>query len=82
MNPIATVWVGIITIIFILPFSPAGVPGNEDFSWSSVNYAPIVTGVVLIGLDRLVVRERAQLVQGPEAHDLRAGRGSGPCLTS
>ena len=26
MNPFATVWVGLITIIFILPFTPAGVP--------------------------------------------------------
>ena len=40
MNLAATIWVGIITVIFCLPFTPAGVPGNADFSWSSVNYAP------------------------------------------
>ena len=48
MNPLATVWVAIITIIFILPTVPAGVPGNKDFSWNSVNYAPLVTGGVLL----------------------------------
>jgi amino acid transporter len=48
MNPFATIWVAIITIIFILPTVPAGVPGNKDFSWNSVNYAPLVTGGVLL----------------------------------
>jgi len=48
MNPLATIWVAIITIIFILPTVPAGVPGDKDFSWSSVNYAPLVTGGVLL----------------------------------
>ncbi|GAA2855948.1 hypothetical protein GCM10020220_051410 [Nonomuraea rubra] len=33
-----------------MPFSPAGVPGNADFTWTSVNYAPIAVGVVLIGI--------------------------------
>ena len=43
MNPLATVWVIIITIIFILPTVPAGVPFSDDFDWQSVNYAPLVT---------------------------------------
>ena len=40
----------IISIYFILPFTPAGVPGNKDFAWSSVNYAPILTIGTLIVL--------------------------------
>jgi hypothetical protein len=43
LNPIAFVWVGLCVIIFCLPFAPEGVPGNKAFSWSAVNYAPIVT---------------------------------------
>ncbi len=36
-------------IIFCLPTSPAGVFFKSGFSWSSVNYAPIVTiGIMLI----------------------------------
>jgi amino acid transporter len=60
MNPFATVWVAIITVIFILPTVPAGVPGNKDFSWSSVNYAPLVTGGVMlaVGLWWLVSAKR------------------------
>jgi amino acid transporter len=44
MNPFATVWVALITIIFILPTTPAGVPWNDEFDWNFVNYAPLVTG--------------------------------------
>jgi amino acid transporter len=48
MNPFATFWVALITIIFILPTTPAGVPWRDEFTWSSVNYAPLVTGGVIL----------------------------------
>jgi amino acid transporter len=48
VNLIAIVWVGLCVIIFCLPFTPAAVPFAKSFSWSSVNYAPLVTiGVML-----------------------------------
>lgn len=48
LNLVAFVWVIICVIIFCLPFTPAAVPGNSGFSWSAVNYAPLVTvGVML-----------------------------------
>jgi hypothetical protein len=50
MNPFATFWVGLITIIFILPTVPAGVPWRDEFDWKFVNYAPIVTGGVFIAV--------------------------------
>jgi amino acid transporter len=50
MNPFATVWVGLITIIFILPTNPGGVPWRDEFDWNSVNYAPLVTGGLLIAV--------------------------------
>jgi amino acid transporter len=50
MNPFATVWVGLITIIFILPTTPAGVPWNDEFDWNAVNYAPLVTGGVILAV--------------------------------
>jgi amino acid transporter len=52
MNAFAVIWTIIITVIFSLPFVPAGVPGNPDFDWASVNYAPLmVFGVIiLVGL--------------------------------
>jgi hypothetical protein len=50
MNPFATLWVALITVIFILPTSPAGVPWRDESTWSSVNYAPLVTGGVILAV--------------------------------
>jgi amino acid transporter len=49
MNLFATIWVGIITIIFCLPFTPAAVPWNSEFTWEAFNYAPLTVGVVILG---------------------------------
>ena len=48
MNPFAVIWTGIITIIFCLPFTPAAVPWNDEFSGEALNYAPIMVGLVLL----------------------------------
>jgi amino acid transporter len=48
MNPFAVFWTGLITVIFCLPFTPAAVPWNDEFSWEAVNYAPIMVGLVLL----------------------------------
>ena len=43
VNFIAVVWVALCTVFFCLPTSPAGVYFGKTFSWSAVNYAPLVT---------------------------------------
>ncbi len=48
MNPIAFIWVILITIIFCLPFTPAAVFWDPAFDWRYVNYAPITVIAVLI----------------------------------
>ena len=48
MGALAVGEIAIISIYFILPFSPAGVPGAKDFTWTAVNYAPILTGASLL----------------------------------
>ena len=51
INPIAIVWVGLCVIIFCLPFTPEGVPWeNKIFTWSAVNYAPLVTIGVMVAV--------------------------------
>jgi amino acid transporter len=50
INLIAIVWVALCVIIFCLPTSPAAVPWNSAFSWSSFNYAPVVTVALLLGV--------------------------------
>ncbi|HYB22687.1 MAG TPA: amino acid permease [Solirubrobacteraceae bacterium] len=48
INLVAVVWVAICVVVFCLPFTPGAVPWEKGFSWSEVNYAPIVTiGVIL-----------------------------------
>ncbi|MFI7214623.1 amino acid permease [Micromonospora maritima] len=47
---IAVVEIAIISVYFVLPIVPAGVPGNPDFSWTAVNYAPLAIGGVLLGV--------------------------------
>ncbi len=50
MAPIAVIEIAIISVYFILPFTPAANPLNEDFSWKFVNYAPILMGATLLAL--------------------------------
>ncbi len=50
MNLVAVIEIAIISVYFVLPFTPAGVPFNDDFSWASFNYSPILTFGVLIVL--------------------------------
>ncbi|MEA2146831.1 MAG: hypothetical protein QOG59_2418 [Solirubrobacteraceae bacterium] len=50
INPIAFVWVALCVIIFCLPTSPAGVYFGKSFTWSSVNYAPIITIAVMLSV--------------------------------
>ena len=48
MNLVAVAEIEIISVYFILPFTPAAVPFSDGFSWKFVNYAPILTGGALI----------------------------------
>jgi amino acid transporter len=49
MCPVAVAEIIIISIYFILPTVPSGVPFNDDFEWGSVQYAPIAVVVVVGG---------------------------------
>lgn len=62
MAPIAVIEIVIVSIYFIMPFTPAGTPSflrwlnnspsaeEIPFDWKFVNYAPILTGGALIAL--------------------------------
>ena len=49
INAVAVVFVLIMFIVLMLPFSSLGVPWEDDFDWSFFNYTPLVVGVVGIG---------------------------------
>ena len=46
---IAVVEIAVISVYFILPLSPAAIPGNKGFSWLNVNYAPLAILLVIGG---------------------------------
>jgi amino acid transporter len=48
INPIAMVWVGFISIIFMLPTAPGGIPWNHAWGWNLANYAPVTIGGAFI----------------------------------
>jgi amino acid transporter len=48
-------WISVIEIIvvsiyFILPFTPAAVPFSKDFDWKALNYAPLVLLTVVVAV--------------------------------
>src|SRR5436190_8210711 len=47
---VSIIWVAIITILFLLPISPAGIPfkSNPGWNWNVVNYAPATVGGALL----------------------------------
>jgi hypothetical protein len=49
MNPISFIWIAIICTAGLLPTSPLGVPWDDTFDWTYVNYAPLVLLVVIGG---------------------------------
>ncbi len=51
ISPLAVAWIAFICVVGVLPVSPNGVPGAEEFDWEVVNYSPItvVAAFVLFG---------------------------------
>jgi amino acid transporter len=50
MCVVSVVWTALMIVFFSLPFTPAGVPGRDEFDWTAVNYAPIVNLVLLAAI--------------------------------
>jgi amino acid transporter len=48
ISPVAVAWIALVCILFLMPVSPSGVPGADDFDWDLVNYAPLTVGGALI----------------------------------
>jgi amino acid transporter len=67
INTIAVVWVAICVVIFSLPFTTAGVPFNDDFDWSAVNYSPIMVVVVIAAVGIWWIAGANKRYKGPVA---------------
>jgi amino acid transporter len=50
MAPVAIIEIAITSFVALWPTLEQGWPWSPDFTWSAVNYTPIVVGVVLLGI--------------------------------
>jgi amino acid transporter len=50
MNPLAVAEIVIVVLFLMWPAYRGGLPGDELFEWKFVNYSPIVTLAVLVGI--------------------------------
>src|SRR5919108_1477201 len=50
MNTVAIVWTLLMVVDFSLPFVPAGVPWNDHFDWTALNYAPFVNAGLFLAI--------------------------------
>jgi amino acid transporter len=48
INSIALAWIVLISIVFMLPTSPAGMPWQSEFDLNFVNYAPVTIGAAFM----------------------------------
>jgi amino acid transporter len=87
VNMIAVVWVALCVIIFCLPFGPTGVFFKHGFSWSSVNYAPLITLGVMIavtiwyfGWARHYFKGPIRTIDYPEEEQLAPEPGTAPLI--
>jgi hypothetical protein len=65
MNILSVAEIVIISIYFCLPIVPTGVPFHDGFTWFDVNYAPIVTGAVLVAITIWWVASARRWFTGP-----------------
>jgi len=48
ISPVAVAYIAFICVAGILPVSPSGVPGAEEFDWELVNYSPITVAAAFV----------------------------------
>jgi amino acid transporter len=77
VNTVAVIWVGVCVIIFSLPFTPAAVPWNDEFTWSAVNYSPLLVGGLFLAVGIWWLVSAKDRYHGPVRTIEFAGEGMG-----
>jgi amino acid transporter len=65
INPIAVIWIAIVTVLFLMPTVPTAIPWKTGFDWNVVNYAPITLGGVLLAVAIWWVVSARKWFKGP-----------------
>ena len=67
IGTVACLWVAFISILFILPQLPGGIPWNSGFTWLDVNYAIIAVGGTMLLVGGWWVLSAHRWFEGPVA---------------
>jgi amino acid transporter len=62
---IAVAWIVFVCVMFLMPVTPAGIPGNKDFNWEVVNYAPLTVGAAAMLFGGWYVFSARRWFRGP-----------------
>ena len=65
IDVVAIVWVGFISILFLLPPYKASVPWEDGSTWEVVNYAPLLVGGALLLFGGWYVLSANKWFKGP-----------------
>jgi len=65
INPVAVIFVIVMSIILCFPFFSTGVPWESDFDWNAFNFTPLVVGVVFLGIWLAWILGARKSYQGP-----------------
>jgi hypothetical protein len=91
IGTIAVIWVCFISVLFILPITPTGIPFKDGFTWLSFNYAPIAVLGTLVLVGGWWILSANKWFKGPVAQgseeelariEERFGERSGPPMTT
>ena len=63
--PLSVGWIALVCVLFLLPVSPNGIPGAEEFDWEVVNYAPLTVGGALLLFGGWYVLSAKRWFKGP-----------------
>ncbi|HXH87197.1 MAG TPA: amino acid permease [Gaiellaceae bacterium] len=84
VDVIAIVWVVVISILFMAPIAPAGIPWDAAFDWNIVNYAPLTVGGAFVLFGGWYLLSARKWFKGPvrmgteeELERIEASRGAG-----
>jgi amino acid transporter len=65
IDTLAIIWIVFISILFLMPTVPTGIPWNEGFSWEVFNYAPLTVGGAFILFGGWYVLSAKNWFKGP-----------------
>ncbi len=65
IDPLALAWITLISILFLAPITPTGIPWKDGFDWKVVNYAPLTVGGAFLLFGGWWVLSASKWFKGP-----------------